>query len=91
MRIERLRIVLPARLRHTAPEAARAIAEQIAFGLTGVEAPPARLSIRLDGQGRPAPLLATAVGRAAPGAAATPLSASASASASASKGGKPWR
>ena len=69
MRIERMRIALPARFRSDAAGTARAIAEavagQVSVSLGGQAEPPARFSVALDGGGRSSPLLATAAGDAA--------------------------
>jgi hypothetical protein len=65
MRIERMRIALPARFRSDAAGTARAIAEAVAGQIAGQAEPPARFSVALDGAGRSSPLLATAAGDAA--------------------------
>ena len=65
MRIERMRIALPARFRSDAAGTARAIAEAVAGQVSQQAEPPARFSVALDGGGRSSPLLATAAGDAA--------------------------
>ncbi|MCE3289873.1 MAG: hypothetical protein K0R83_1885 [Caulobacter sp.] len=65
MRIERMRIALPARFRSDAAGTARVIAEAVAGQVSGQAEPPARFSVALDGGGRSSPLLATAAGDAA--------------------------
>ena len=69
MRIARARLVLPARMKASAAADARQIAEAVAEALSSHAGPPARISIELPGNGRPARHmrfdLAGAAGRAA--------------------------
>ena len=67
MRIRRIRIALPARLKGDAAQIGREIAAEIGQGLAGQSEAAPTHSIRLDGHGRPAPLLVRAVGAALPG------------------------
>lgn len=53
MRIRRARLVLPSRMKATAATEARQIAETVARELFHHGAAPARLSLRVDGHGRP--------------------------------------
>ena len=53
MRIRRIRLALPAHMKTTATADARVIAEAIAGALGSGDAP-ARLSLTVDGHGRPA-------------------------------------
>jgi hypothetical protein len=67
MRIRRIRIALPARLKGDAAQIGRQIAAEIGQGIAGHEDAAPTRTIRLDGQGRPALLLVRAVGAALPG------------------------
>lgn len=65
MIIRRMTIVLPPRLRGSAAQVARAIAEEAAVSLSGPGASPGEhLSVAIEGRGRPGPLLARDAGMA---------------------------
>lgn len=58
MRITRMRIALPARLRKSATHDGRAIAEAVATALAGTETRETRIAVEVPGAGRPASALA---------------------------------
>lgn len=65
MRLRRLTLTLPARMRHSAPQDARRIAEAVAQSLhaqTGT--PPSQIRLELQGQHKPATHLSHDVARA---------------------------